>query len=353
MHTSAGRGRHRWAGPTPSPASKHAANGAEPPVGRAGTPAAHPGPPGRSPGRRQAMVGPPRRSRVGCSAPPDFVPVPVPAWWGLACLPTLDPPAPLGPVWAVGSAGWERSAAGRPIGRILPTSLPIGRICRPACSDQPNLPTSQPDRLLCSKTIQGGQHSTAWPSQHGAGSLSADQPSAASYASQPMACRSTACQLRTSPGPNTLEHTRPHPPQMAGTGPKLRTGGCRMTDQWGALECPPPAVASHLPCRQRPTNSPPSTHPRLPCTLASHPLQAHPPRPSRRCPPSRHRRRRRRRQPLPSSPVFCFPALPTTCCDSTVSWLECNKSNQLRLCELSEGKGSEWSRRVCREGLAS
>ena len=83
------------------------------------TPAAHPGPPGRSPGRRQAMVGPPRRSRVGCSAPPDLVPVPVPAWWGLACLPTLDPPRTcLG-----GGQCWVGAVGGRPAHRSnLPTS---------------------------------------------------------------------------------------------------------------------------------------------------------------------------------------------------------------------------------------
>lgn len=266
MHTSAGRGQHRWAGPAHSPASKHAANGAGSPVGGLAARghtclAAHPGPPGRSPrGASSRWLATPDGPGWACCSS-GLVPVTAClVGAGLACLPTLDPPAPLpapfGLVWAVGSAGGSGRRPTGPSIEFCRPAFPSIEFCRPACSDQPNLPTACSDRLLCSQTIRRGQHSTVWPSQHGTGSLSADQP-AASYVSQPMARHSAACQLRTSPGPNPLEHTRPIPLIWLALGPN-----------------------SEL---------------------------AHPPRPShrRRGPPSRHRH-----QPLPSSPVFCFPPCP-------------------------------------------
>ena len=115
------------------------------------TPAAHPGPPGRSPGRRQAMVGPPQTVQGGllCSSGLGAC--------ACACLVGAGLPAHPGPSsdlsgrWAVLGGSGRRPAcpsvesADQPalINRICRPACPSVEFCRPASSDQPNLPTSQ------------------------------------------------------------------------------------------------------------------------------------------------------------------------------------------------------------------
>jgi len=72
---------------------------------------------------------------------------------------TLLTPSDFSGRWAVpgGSGRWP---AFPPTEACRP-AFPPTEACRPASSDRP---THVPDRLICSKTIQCGQHWTAWPS---------------------------------------------------------------------------------------------------------------------------------------------------------------------------------------------